>query len=228
MKTFVCNICLCDNVKPYVLYPCSHNFCEPCAKKLTSCAICRTNIVGYMFNREFSDYVYKDASTNSSNFKKLYQKNEFNPSHEEETKLINEFKNNYEANIITQSDIQIILKFIKAKKYTKSDFSSEQLKSIFDKLVSGKYMTSIYYKMILDEIKGIYQDRGNEVWQITYSYIIDFWNIKWDGMDSCFNECTKIYNLTPTCAGDIHYILNSSIPKLKSCCNVKSLIEQKS
>ena len=40
-----CVICLQDNGQPIALYPCGHQCCETCSALITSCHICRSEIV---------------------------------------------------------------------------------------------------------------------------------------------------------------------------------------
>jgi len=125
---------------------------------------------------------------------------------------------------MSQSDIEKLttyLKLIKASDHKGLMDAIEHLN--YTKTLSSIYMTATQYSEILSDadIGG----RGNYVWKFKFKHIIDFWNIKNDGMDQCFHECSGTIRLCPKSAHEIKMVLDSEISEFENCCQVKHYLK---
>lgn len=166
-------------------------------------------------------YALLNKSYNDSNFMKSYRIGKNPHVTVNRNELVNKFKTQYNNLIVSDVGFKQLKTYVKVKGLD----DGKDLKNACGMLIEGKFITNAQYEELLHYVKS---NRGNEVWQTGLHYVIDFWNIKFDGMDDCFFTCCGIKNKTIKTPDDIFDLLTGPIHQMHNCCAVREyLLKQK-
>ena len=137
------------------------------------------------------------------------------------SQFVVQFKETYANKIASDIEFKQLKTYVKIRKLKRAN----ELNEACDMLIKGKFITNSQYEELLAYVE---ENRGNCVWQLGLEYVIDFWNIKFDGMDQCFFVCCNIKNVPITCPNDIYKILTGPIHTMHNCCAVREHLLKKS
>ena len=186
-----------------------------------NCPTCTTKFHSDIFNIELHNSVnnLEKYDQQHPTFDKIIRRTQ-NANKEEAIKKANIARDLFikenEEHMISPNYVQFL------KKYLKKTQSLETLFELLNKSETRLYFTSMDYDEIVSKLET---HRGNEVWKIKYKFMIDIWNSTWDGMDHCFNACSRLNLCIPENIYEIDFVLNSKISDHANCCKVNTYVK---